>query len=79
MLHGAGMIDHHLEGSPLAVAGNARQATAEHANAVAQQTAVRRVVNVALDDRRVGPEFAASGDPSSSILPYWNRRLRVFR
>jgi hypothetical protein len=44
------MIDH-LHRPALTLRGNARQAAAEHADAVAQQTAVGRVVDVAFDDR----------------------------
>src|SRR5215469_18964629 len=70
MLHSAGMI-HHPDGSALALGGNARQAAAEHADAVAQQTAVGRVMNVALDDRRVCSESAALGNvPFAGYLDY---------
>src|SRR5215831_11073638 len=52
ILDGAGMIDH-LHGSALALAGNVRQAAAEHADAVAQQTAVGWIVNVGLNTRGI--------------------------
>src|SRR6266699_3880019 len=55
-------VIHHFHGSPLTLAGDALQAAAEHADAVAQKRAVGGIVNVAFHDSRVGAKFAALGD-----------------
>jgi hypothetical protein len=53
MFHRAPVI-HHFHGSPLTLAGDALQAAAEHADAVAQKRAVGGIVNVRFHDSRVG-------------------------
>src|SRR6516162_9874776 len=61
MRHRTGMI-HDLESSALALSGNALQTTAEYADAIAQQAAIGRIMNVALDYGGVGPDLAALGN-----------------
>src|SRR6266436_2306267 len=60
MFHRAPAIDH-FQSSGLALVGNALQAAAEHANAVAQNRTVGRIVNVAFHNRSVGSNFFALG------------------
>src|SRR5260370_7296417 len=60
MFHRAPVIDH-FQSSGLTLVGHAFEAAAEHANTVAQNRTVGRIMNVAFHNRSVGANFFALG------------------